>query len=304
MKSRVSILAVAAAGCLIGFLGVRLSASSKAGVPATGPAQVIAKTNTAAGGNASTFDSPASADARVPDKRHTFTNLLKDAPVIFERKKPYKDLERMDAGQLKTVIVECLQQVGPDAAMPDRQAASGVMGTAVRELYKREGDKALEWAAAEVPEAQRSAVLSELLVAVAKDSPDTMKEWADRYRGQYGDQWAERFNTAAVVGAIERGAAELLRVRELLGTRTMPFSTPDFPDDFDFHLFITKSKPDFGFQEVVAQWAARDKEAAWNGVKEVISNNEGSGATYFGAMFRGVLAMEGDEKASSWLAAK
>ncbi|RYD20951.1 MAG: hypothetical protein EOP88_13140 [Verrucomicrobiaceae bacterium] len=307
MKSRPLVLSAAVAGCLVGFLAVGLTGFRYQEAPAVGKE---GRENTRAG--VATGEPPSSGvgksrESRVPDKRRTFAAFLKDAPVLFERNKPYKDLERMDAGQLKSVILEALSQNSSTAAMADRQAASGVMSAAARELYEREGEKALEWAAAEVPAEQRSSVLSTLLTSVAKDSPDLMKAWADRYRGEYGDEWATGFIPAAVEGAAARGAGELLRVRELLanGVRAVSLARLDiYPDDFDFHLLITKSRPDFGFQDTVAYWAARDKEAAWNGVREVMTANEGDGATYFGAMFRGVLAMEGDEKAAAWLVGK
>lgn len=199
MKSRSLILSASVAGCLIGFLSVGVSGLRLKEAPSAGRGDREKAWAGVGENDAPVSTSARSREERVPDKRRTFAAFLKDAPVLFERNKPYKDLERMDAGQLKAVVLEALSQNVPTAELADRQAASGVMAAAARELYEREGEKALEWAMAEVPAEQRGAVLSELLMFAAKDFPDTMKAWTDRFRGQYGDDWAERFHLAAVM---------------------------------------------------------------------------------------------------------
>lgn len=245
-----------------------------------------------------------SGENRGLDKRRSFAALVRDAAVIVERDQPCRDVERMDAAQLKSAILESLPRPGVSVSLMDREAGVRVLTAAARELYKREGETSLEWAAAEAPAEQRAAVLSELLEVAAKDSPDLVKAWTDRYRAEFGDEWAKRFSLPAVMGAVERGAYELLRVRELLSTSVLPGESVSYPEDFDFHLLVTRSPPVWNLYAPVTYWAGLDKEAAWKGVKQVMDSQKGSGVTFVGCAYRGVLAMEGNEKAAEWIAGK
>lgn len=304
MKSRSAILSVAVAGCLIGFFGARLAGDHSKDFSTGEAARGGVRRGGASGALAASPGSGRSGDSRVPEKRRSFAALVRDAPVIAERDQPCRDVERMDAGQLKSAILGSLPQPGVSSALADREAVARVLSAAARELYKREGEKALEWAAAEAPAEQRAAVLSELLNAAAKDSPDLVKAWTDRYRGEFGDEWAKRFNLAAVMGAVERSAYELLRVRELLSTRLLPGESVSYPEDFDFHLLVTRSPPVWNLYAPVTYWAGVNKEAAWKGVKQVMDSNPGSGIGFVGCTYRGVLAIEGNEKAAEWIATK
>lgn len=186
----------------------------------------------------------------------------------------------------------------------EAEAASAVFSAAARELWRRDGEKALEWAVAEAPAGMRPEILSELLREAAKDSPDLIKPWSDRFRGEYGNPWANRFELPAVTGAAGRGAEELLRVCDLFSTRVLPASADSYPEDFDFRLLLTGHLPAWNLQAPVICWAARDKEDSWSGVKDLMESNPGKGVSLVGHLFRGVLAMEGEEKAASWTVEK
>ncbi|RYD20556.1 MAG: hypothetical protein EOP88_14605 [Verrucomicrobiaceae bacterium] len=209
----------------------------------------------------------------------------------------------MDAAQLKAAILEAVP-LRDSLSTVETEAACAVYSAAVKELYRRDGEDALEWAASDLPTGLRPGILSDLMKQMAVDSPDLMKTWADRFRGEYGERWAKQCDLSAVIGAAGRGAAELLRVRELLSTVALPNSASSYPADFDFQLLVTGSAPVWTLEEPVSYWAARDKEDSWEGVKHVVESMPGKGTNLVGHVFNGVRAMEGEEKAAGWMVGK
>ncbi|RYD49550.1 MAG: hypothetical protein EOP85_01415, partial [Verrucomicrobiaceae bacterium] len=300
MKARPVMLLSAAAGCLEGYLVIEwLDTRVTDGADGRGGSRLT---------KSGELDSPSSAQAmgrggNAREKQKSFAALLKEVPAIHERNRPCKEVERMDAASLKAAALEAYPLRG-SLSTKEAETASAVFSAAVRELWRRDGEKALEWAAAEVPAGMRADVLSELLTEAAVDSPDLVKVWADRFRGEYGDRWAEQSHLAAVTGAARRGAEELLRVRALLSTKLLPGNADSYPEDFDFHLLVTGTEPVPYLEEPVTHWAARDKEGSWNGVKHVVESMPGRGTNLVGHLFRGVMAMEGEEKAAGWLVEK
>jgi len=141
---------------------------------------------------------------------------------------------------------------------------------------------------------------------VTKDFPETGKQWIEKYREEYGDGWAKGFAHQAVIGANGRGAEDVLKVLTLFkdDLRGISRTQGTYAEDFDFHLLVTRQPTGHDFGEAVIRWAARDKEAAWSAVDELIKAGQTRGAIYVGSVFRGIVALEGDEKATAWMMGK
>lgn len=300
MRFRVVIIVVAAVGFSAGFLVVReVSAMPAEGVESARPTGSKSRT----GGSRVSSSPQAAIAGSSSGGKHDFATLVRNASRILAKLSPVnRELERMDTGELKALVVELaatLKEQGPPEQM---QAASSVQRAAAAKLYQREGTAALDWAAGIAAGEGGKGILSAILSEVTKDNPQLGKEWIQRYRGEYGEGWAKDFTHQAIVGANGRGAEDMLKVIELFkdDLRGIKVTQGTFAEDFDFHRLITGQPAGFDFSDAVAYWAARDKEAAWAAVDEVIKSGAQRGTTYFGSLLRGIVTLEGDERAAAW----
>lgn len=215
-----------------------------------------------------------------------------------------RELERLDVAGLKDLITS-LQPAPADRDPTAQQARLILLHQAIGELFRRGGERALEWAAALDVTAGRRTVLGQLLEFAAHDTPELAMPWIDRFRDQYGKEATLYVTNQAVIGAIERGAEDLIRVWELfkINIADGSFSAGNFPAGFDFRRLITALPSASVNSRAVTYWAALDRDAAWAGVKELI-DTQGIGTGYFSSLFVGVTAMEGNREAARWIASK
>lgn len=181
-----------------------------------------------------------------------------------------------------------------------------ILSAAAAELFRRDGEKALDWANGLEPASGRQTLLNQMIIAAATELPGTAKPWISRYNTEFGESIYHEFAWAAVTGATSRGAEDLLRLKKLYGDglNGCPFPTGPYPDGFDFRLLVTSLPFDPDLRASLACWTARDRDAAWVGIKEVIERDGNLSADYFGSLFTGIAATEGDGKAARWMASK
>lgn len=211
-------------------------------------------------------------------------------------------IERMDTSairELMTGLVAATQQ-------PDPPDVRGILDAAAKELFHREGDKALDWANSLDPVAGRAVLLDQMIRTSAGPSPEIALPWIARYHKEFGEGLSNDFGRAAIVGATARGAEDLIRLKELYGDelRGCEFPSGPFPEGFDFHLLVTKLPRASGIQEAIQYWAATDKDAAWAGIRENIAAGGKAAVHQFGSVFSGVAVVEGDRQAAKWAVSK
>jgi hypothetical protein len=305
MKSRALIIVTALIGFSAGALAVRQFFPGGTGNSAD--AAPVATRKNRSGGDRENGPIASKGTVSTSAGKHDFATLVRNSPQLLAKLSPLgRELERMDVGELKSLLLETAASLKLDTPPEDKQAASSVLYAAAAEVYRREGIHALDWAAEIPKENGRGTVLSAVLSPVTRDLPETGKEWVEKYRAELGDEWARGFSHQAIVGANGRGAEDMLKVVELFKNdlRGISLTQGTYAEDFDFHRLITGQPAGFDFSEAVTYWAARDKEAAWGAVDEVIKSGGIRGTTYFGSLFRGIVTLEGDEKAAAWTAGK
>lgn len=172
---------------------------------------------------------------------------------------------------------------------------------AAAELFRREGEGSLQWAAM-----QNYRPSQLLLIAAAEQSPETAKPWIDRYlKAMRRNGQMMLFSDAAIRGATARGVADIVRLKDIFGEEMWNGSGPieRVRGDFDFALFYTHFwSPKIGSGAVMAQWARKDPEAAWQMVK-TLSVKNGNTVTSHLVNFLVGMSLGGNEKdAARWYA--
>lgn len=244
----------------------------------------------------------------MPVEKHDLASLLRwrldrasGGPEITGQ------IERMSSSAIRDFMTELVAVQQQNAANQQTDIRE-VLQAAAKELFHREGEQAVQWANSLDPPALRLVVLTRLIAAAAYESPEVAKPWIARSNEEFGKGWgAPEFPFALIRGATGRGAEDLIRLRELYGeelARLHQFPNGPFADGFDFQLLITKLPFESGLQRAVEYWVAKDKEAAWSTVQEKIRTDGNLAAHYFGSVFTGIAAVEGDRNAAKWVASK
>ena len=215
-----------------------------------------------------------------------------------------KEIERMSVAALKAMLL--------DGLYPYRDGEDEGLGTLrsalTRELFKREGEKALLWADGLDP-ADREGILGGLINSLAEQDFVAALPWIDGFGEKYGQERVQWFSYHAISGATQRGAAALLELLKLYGNRLPGTMMPQggLPEDFDFGLYLTgTARPGqpFAQRNVMGLWAAKDREAAFQYVKNATINGTPGGTGLFGLAFQGVAKMDGLAAAGGWVAGK
>ena len=299
MKSSVPSLILAVAGFLTGYAAIQIVPPKVDAKPAERPPHEITSHSDRRNGSVSTG---AAKNHGSTSGKHDFASLLRKSRTLHAKFSGLlAELERMDTDVLKNLARELAEVDMRRLSPEDQQAVGSVYTATLAEIYRREGLKALDWACEIEPKEKRLPLLSRFLSCVVKDTPEIAKTWIDRYRSEYGDKWASQFVHQAIIGANSRGADDVIRVQKLFGDelRGVAITQGTYAEDFDFHRLLTGMPPGVPVHESVEYWAARDKDAAWKGVQEIIAS-QGQGAGYLGSLFRGMSKLEGGEPAAKW----
>jgi hypothetical protein len=299
MKHPAILIALGMLGLGLGTLGGRYAASSRFSGEKSAPTLA----------HPDPTERPARAPASPAGKANKARNLTALLRFVEQPRAGILDLtrelERLEVAGLQQLIMDLQNApiVQDDDAAP--MAGETLRRLALSELFRRQGERSLEWAAGVADATIRRSVLGQLLGLAAHDTPELAKPWIDRFCEQYGENRALWFASPVIIGATGRGAEDLVRVWELFKGDFGSYAFPqgDFPEDFDFRRFITALPNASGNPRAIAYWAALDRDAAWAGVKELI-DTQGIGASFFSSLFVGVTAVEGNREAAKWIAGK
>lgn len=194
----------------------------------------------------------------------------------------------MSVPALKAMLLDGLYpyQAGED------QGLAMLRSALTRELFKREGEKSLQWAEGLGP-ADREGILGGLINGLAEQDFVAALPWIDGFSEAYGQERAQWFSHRAIVGATQRGAAALLNLKKLYGARLAGAMIPQggLPEDFDFGLYLAGSArqgQQFSQLNVMGLWAAKDREAAFQYIKTATTSGTPGGADLCGLAFQGV----------------
>lgn len=207
------------------------------------------------------------------------------------------EIERLDTSAIRELLAGLTGQ--------DQQSTYLLFEAAAKELFRRDGEKSLEWAAALDPAMGRKLILSRLITAAAGESPALAKPWIDRYQQEFGKTENFNFAHAAADGAAARSAEELVGLRNILGEGLFAIPGGPFPPGFDYALFLKNFRAGEPETRAAAQrWAIQDRDAAWATAKEIAAKDGINGALLLGAIHKVVILKEGEEKAARWAVAK
>lgn len=306
MKTRPLVIVTAVIGFTAGILVVK-QVFPGATADRADAATLVPPRNTRSAGDREDGAIRPKATASTTAGKHDFASLVRASSRLPPKPTAVgRELARMDVGALKGLSLELAANFQEDVSPEEKEEAISILHSAAGELYRREGIRALDWVAGIPKEQGRVIVLSSILSLVTRDLPEVGKEWVERYRAELGDQWAETFCMKALAGANRRSAEDVLKTAALfrsdLGGKAMNLG--GYAEDFDFHRLITGQNEEADFSAAVVYWAARDKEAAWGALDEVIKAGGSRGTSYFGSLFQGIVTLEGDEKAAAWTAGK
>ncbi|RYD46849.1 MAG: hypothetical protein EOP83_28975, partial [Verrucomicrobiaceae bacterium] len=242
------------------------------------------------------------------EQKHDLSTLLKNwnnSSDFSRNPLVERELERMSAPALRELIGEMMFIFGSGTNSPDTFAAREIIVMASRELYRRDGESALEWAI--TAPGDRALILSWMLNGAAIDSPDLAKRWIDRMRDAEGfhEGWWQSTVYFAIAGATSRGADELIRLNESYGSLIPDrcLSPASFPPGFEYEKLFKALGTKEPLNDMMQYWSATDRDAAWTALKETI-NTEGKGISYMGNLLAGAAAVQGGENAAKWLIPK
>ena len=296
MKKAIPFTGVALAGALAGFLVMygKDASGGESSPAAMGQARPVEQVQAI----------PPTANPDAGPAKHDFAALLKwskqreSSGTLIAR-----EMERLDKGELRALLIELAAD-----AQGDLQRSGRALHFAAKELFKREGAAALEWADA-LDDGLRKKLYPRVLQAALESDAIAYKAKFDEYAKEFGDGVARSLIYPMIGGATERGAEDLIKLREVYGDALKQFMLPmgTLPDDFDFHRFftgMTGSSIREGMGSTFQYWSAKDREAAWAGFKELSASGKPGVAGYFPCLFDGVAAVAGPAKAAEWLAPK
>lgn len=167
------------------------------------------------------------------------------------------------------------------------------------ELYHREGEAALVWAAStDDPELTLA-----LLVAAAGEDPHLVKAWMPRLAPEWDPDKQQGWRVMARVfeSAATRGSEALLEAERIF-TGSAPNTPAGYSEDFDFASYLAATDSETGRKFAVKAWATRDPEAVSGKLAEWV-DSDGFRARHgvAAAALEGVASTRGDAEVVSWL---
>jgi hypothetical protein len=201
------------------------------------------------------------------------------------------EIKRLDSNALQNLLA------GPNEELKLRSDFPLFTREVAAELYRREGEGCLQWAAMRNYEPSRL-----LLLAAVKESPEIAKPWIERYQKAVGREWEKgAFYRAAIDGASNRGAKDLVKLKDVFGEEMWNGVAPivRVREDFDFALFYSQFFTlNVRSQLIMSRWARSDPEAAWQMVGKLAAIT-GNARTSGLLSFLEGMALGGNEKAAA-----
>lgn len=179
-------------------------------------------------------------------------------------------------------------------------AAYRSMHAAARELCRREGVGAVEWALGKTS----SLLVSQTMIAeLSRLNPEMGKRFIQEHYRRFGNSAVWNFTNSALEGAVGRSAGELLECEK--GMRiTTAVNLDGFADDFDFEDYLSKTQTGMMRGSVFQAWAAKDPDAAGEALLTGVGGNDEKQAGNFWGALKGRAAMVGEDAAADWLLPK
>ncbi len=302
MKMNFRTLVVIASGLLAGYLAGRGISGTVTTATAT-PDLAGLSTRSRSARDA---DSASSRRGVTSEEKHDFRSLFRSSLRYGSgNNDELRELERLDSSALRELIAGTAPGLG-DGWDDDKRIPYTLLSEAAGVLYRREGDKSLEWAMGlEFSPAKRT-IFFAMVEAAVTDSPASTKPWVDRFSETNGKGMSEDLACDAIISATGQGAEELLRVREAYGEDLVGFAFPQgsYAEDFDFQMLFDKIPSDSGMDlyDAMSYWAAKDRQSAWGKAKGEIERNGETSINYFGAIYTGMIVVEGEAGAADWAA--
>ncbi|MBK1883101.1 hypothetical protein JIN85_11785 [Luteolibacter pohnpeiensis] len=208
-------------------------------------------------------------------------------------------MERLSSGELQSGMLEVMDTLRNDPKLfHTNYFLIGLFGA---ELYRRDGEAALEWAEKQEIDVDRfnQRAISSILNAAAASSPSVLKRWIDRLPDNLQQWEVAQYYLIAINSAASRGAEDWSEAAQIFAGYWT--GAPYYPDDFDFSRMLKDAPNGSGVNDALCYWAAKDKEAAWVGMKSIYDGGEQGGEFSLGSLWKGVAATEGSQPALDWV---
>jgi hypothetical protein len=248
---------------------------------------------------------PPPENASAPSDAHDVEGLRQRMKHLGLPETERREMERMPIPALQEMVLQLSAKVGDanhlDLAWGIRQP---LLDAALAEIFKRDGVAALDWTASATAGDPRSPALEMILDTAATEHPEATLAWFKAYSDGKGAARGLESTVmrAARQAAILQGADVLNRMTPQLET---PFGSPfdfDYPDDFDFRNALAGEAGNAAKHPLLANWAARDPDAAWAAAKDDLSSGTTGG--HFPCMALAAIANKGEQQGAEWAASR
>lgn len=211
-------------------------------------------------------------------------------------------VERLDSEAIRGTLSD-LASLDPSKSEGNLFAMKSALETLASELFRREGEQALQWANSVQPAEARKKVLTAMVAAALAETPALAKPWFDRYLLEFGKNEAFNFGCAATRGATARGAEDLVKLKEIFGNELLgPVPNGPLPEGFNFNLLLDNfSAGEPEMREAVQQWASRTPNEALAEIRNLASKDEMKASLCVGALFAGIAAGDREIEAARWI---
>lgn len=211
-------------------------------------------------------------------------------------------MERLGTAELKDLsgtLFKMMWQPPPEVQGPALRA----IRDATRELYRREGTAALDWANALPLQEGKLCILQQMLFAAVEDSPVAAKPWVDLYQKEHGAGRSNPFLEVAIESASKQGVDAVLEVGKVFGEEmgNAPVASGPLPEGFDFKRLLGEFGGKFGMYQPIHLWAANDPDAAWQALKEAKGGTGELAGFHANCIFSGISQTQGEVAATKWL---
>lgn len=254
---------------------------------------------------------PRSATAIATQEKHDLTSL---AAKFDWQRPPDQSLEReaarLSTEELEALALDQLSVLAEKKYGQDYIPRLTIVRIAITELYHRQGMAVMDWAAALDGQELRRLAMDSVLDPAIKQHPDAAIPWLKRMMHDGGrNNYSSNYMHAqtALKAALERGGTEeFARVARLLQANSInaPSMNFAFPEDTDYAALDKALGPKVQKQHILDQWAAKDRDAAWQAALEGIRKESWRTYPYFIAVLNGAMAGGGEKEGVEWAMTK
>lgn len=203
-----------------------------------------------------------------------------------------KAVESADSHKLREWMLSLANEKIDERNVFANLRRNGILTQLALQLFQREGERLVAWAQG----TGNNLLLVCTLSVVARDRVEAVKSI---FRANLKDgQIINPFYDENLYGAASRSADEALKIEQAGNTHSVAYR---FADDFDFSAYLANTKSEFGIDQAMRYWAAKDPDAVAKALGSKLGVNGATWHTLFSKAYQGRAAMVGETEAARWI---